>query len=395
MFQLKYKGALAVTYGSMLFEGALNAVIVATMVLLGQHFGRDVTEISMLVSLKGIGTMLVLYSSGRLSDKFGRKNVIFIGLLFFLVFVIGMLFTTNFYLAMLFALLCGIGHGLMDAPAMSILFDVFGNKTGPALSIVQVFFSGGGVLTTLFASMIINQGWSFKLLFYGYAAVAIVLGIIILTSEYPPLAKHNKTATQRITYTYKPSIYREGLLLAICTLLSASLGSINYTWLPTYGVVVKGFSEGTAVRLLTAYQIGAVVGSFCFAYLLKKIHSSVLMIANPLLGSLMLGLSLFTKNDGLVFFFIFMTGLLLGVYFSLCINMGGELFFEHSGSATGAIGTVSMVGNTLMVMLSGKLLPKIGVTNVFLSASIGLLLLVMIASYFRYVYSKLKPSFRR
>ena len=392
MSQMKYKGALFVTYGAMLFEGALNAVLVAAMIMLAQHFQKDVSDISVLVSLKGLGTLVSLYFSGRLSDRYGRKVVILAGLVCFSVFVFGMLATNIYALAMVFALFSGIGHGLMDAPAMSILFDVFGNKTGPAMSMVQVFFSGGGVLTSLTASILITRGWPWQYLFYGYAVMALLLCFVIVRSVYPSIAKLSGSGVHRIVFQKKPTVWKEGLILGCCAALLSVINAINSTWLPTFGIAVKGLNEGAAIRLLTFYQIGAVCGSFLFAYMLRKIHTSVLMVLNPLLGAVMLFLAITLGHPLLVYFFIFMTGMMMGVYFSLCINMGGELFYESAGSATGAIGTITMGGSTLMVMITGKLLPIVGTTNLFFVSAIVMMLLGVMAFYFRTLYKACMPA---
>lgn len=81
---LPHLGAIAVSYGAMLIEGSLMSIMVALMAILATKFGKTAGDIATLLSLKGFGTLLVLFLAGRLSDKFGRKIPIAIGSLLFL-----------------------------------------------------------------------------------------------------------------------------------------------------------------------------------------------------------------------------------------------------------------------------------------------------------------------
>ena len=134
-----FKGVIGLSYLTMFFEGALNVIIVALMLTLEDHFGVSGAEAALLVSLKSLGTILTLYIAGDLSDKFGRKKIMLVGLFFFLLFILGFGFVDDFRFLYIFALLGGMGHGLMDSPGISLLFDAIKGNTGPAMSLVSVF----------------------------------------------------------------------------------------------------------------------------------------------------------------------------------------------------------------------------------------------------------------
>lgn len=386
-----YLGAVSVTYTAMFFEGALNVAIVAIMVLLSKHLHQDIAKISLLVSAKGIGTMLSLYASGSLSDRYGRKKIILLGALGFAVFIVGLLLSSNYTLALFFAFMAGVGHGLMDAPAMSLLFDAFPGNTGPAMSIVQIFFAGGGVLTTLFASFLIANNLPWQFLFYVYLVFLVFFMVMIMKAHFPVRETSKAVKRKTIVYEIKPKVIREGLMLAFSVLLFALANSVMMTWLPTYASTMKGMSDGSAVRLLTSFQIGAVLGAFVFAWILRKTHTTVLMVNNPLVAALMLLGIILVNNAWLLSVFVFIYGSMMGVYFSLSINMGGELFYEKAGTATGAVGTIMMLGTTISVALSGFILEWLGVSALFIIAAVCMFSLVVMASVFRKNYLRLKP----
>lgn len=386
---IKYKGAIGLSYFAMFFEGALNVIIVSLMLTLAHHFQKTNMEIATLVSAKSFGTMITLYIAGNLSDKYGRKNIIFIGLMFFVVFILGFMFSPRFEWLLVAAFLGGIGHGLMDSPGITLLFDALEGNTGPAMSFVQVFFSGGAVFMTLLSTLFIALGWPWQTLFGLFLGLAIVMFVLIQIITFPPVKKVEPAFEKEVS-THKPFPLKPTILLGLSMILYASVQAIFTTWIPTFGVQVKAFSEASSLTLLTSFQIGSVTGAFVFAQLLRRLPTSLFMYVNPGIASVLLLLNVFIPSQILTVLLFAMTGFTVGIYFSLCLNMGGKLFANNAGTATGAIGTANMLGNTIMIWFSGILLMNIGVKNLFLLAAIILVVLVFVAYRFKKSYQQWK-----
>lgn len=389
---IKYKRATAVAYGSMFFEGGLNAIIISSLVLLSQSLNQDRAAISQLVAIKALGTFLTTFLSGRLSDRLGRKRVIFFGIFFFFAFILGFIFIRDYKLALLFSFIGGLGHGLMDAPAMSILIDAYHGKAGPAMSLVQVFFTGGGVLTSLLASLIISLGWAYQYLFAFFLLIGVLLAILIQITIYPPLVQQTEKKQQTIHYRVKPAFLREGLILGLMTVFYSFNSAIMHTWTPTFALLVKNFSEASSVTVLTCLQIGAVTGATVFAVLLRKLHSTQVLKLAPFLGALAVFGMLTVNSRFLMLICVFALGFVTGNFFSLCINMAGELFPADAGAAVGAVGSLSMISMTLMVSVSGSIFRSAGVNSVMMISVGVLIVLAVFSSLFRYRYLKLGPT---
>ena len=385
-----FKGVIGLSYLTMFFEGALNVIIVALMLTLEDHFGVSGAEAALLVSLKSLGTILTLYIAGDLSDKFGRKKIMLVGLFFFLLFILGFGFVDDFRFLYVFALLGGMGHGLMDSPGISLLFDAIKGNTGPAMSLVSVFFSAGSVSVTLVSSYFIGNNLPWQYIFRGFLVIALILGILIMTVRYPKLQSKSESDSETTNKRRGPS--KIMALLLITVVASASVQAILTTWIPTFGVVEKSLTEATSVSLLSSYQVGSVLGSIALAILLNKIHASVFMVSNPIITLVFLAVYMFTTHPVLAGISLFAMGFFQGVYFALMINMGGELNPGRSGASTGLVGTFNMISVTLMVSISGYLQSIIGVFNVFLIALVLLAVLSSSAGWFRKNYLKMKKE---
>lgn len=387
--QIPYTKAIAVSYGSMFVEGSLTTIMVGLMSVLALKFGKTNGDIATLLSLKSFGTLSVLFISGKFSDKFGRKIPIALGSILFTIFILGFVLTDNFLLASIFAVVAGVAHGFMDTPGMSLLFDALSGNTGPALSLVQVFFAGGGVMTTLLASLFIRNQWDYRWIFILILVINSFLMLLILKAKYPPLSGKVEMKTHKVAYKYKPTFIKEGSLLLFNTLCYSSFHAVISTWLPTYVMEIKKFILADSVTTLSVYQVGAISGALIFAILLRRFHSTLLIAINPVLSTMTMLLLLFVTDSWLVMVCIFVMGFLLGSFFSLSINMGGELFYDRAGEATGAIASASMMGSTIVVWLTGRLIGIVGVNQLFRVSFIFLVILSISSNLFRLHYKNL------
>lgn len=383
-----YKGATAVTYSSMFLEGGLNNIIGALMIILAARYSKDVWDIALLVSAKGLGTFITLYLSGIISDKRGRKGMIQIGHICFAIFGIGMMLTSNYYTALIFSFIGGLGQGFMDAPAMSILFDVYKEDSGPMIGLIQVFFGGGGMVTSIATGILIGSGTSYKVIFGFYLLIGIIGFILTLVSKFPK-RDFSDSGNNIEIFKHKPSIKREGVFIAMMAFVLSLMTYTITTWIPTYIQIDKGVAQSLAIQGMTFYMLGSVLGSVFLSILLRRLHSTQLLITNSTLGALFVLILILTNNLALIFFSTFMMGFLIGGAFSLAVGLGGELFPEKSGTMTGMTSSFSMVGGILITFFTGKITPYFGIEIGMWIAFVALIIMALMSRKFRNIYLKL------
>lgn len=386
--------ALMVTYGSMLFEGAILTLLIALMSPLSIRYNVSTATISTLLTAQAVGNVSSVYFSGNASDKIGKKKMILFGLLFYFVFLIGMSITSNFYVALFLALLAGIGHGFMDSPSISMLIDIFGDHSGPSMSIVAVFFSGGGALSSIIVSRLLHFNLDFRIIFIIYFFLAVIVGIITYKAKYPKrqVRKVSKKDSKQ-SLEHRKILLKTAAFLGLLTFLIGASNAIFRTWVSTYAVSVGGLTLESSLNLLTFLQIGSVIGAVFFAYILTKVHSTKIMIINGFIAITSLVLFLTIDISGISgVLLVMVAGAVLSIGFSLSLNIVGELFIENSGQATGFVGTSHMTASIVMTFLTSRLLTKVGVSFIIWIA-VGLSVVATLLSIsFRVMFVKVRKE---
>lgn len=360
------ESAFVASYGAMFFEGALNVIINASLIQLAQSLDRSLGEVAQLISAKSLGTLLFLYLAGKWSDQYGRKPLVLLGSLCFLIFLLGFSWTTSFRGLLLLALLGGVGHGLMDAPSMSILFDLLADKAGSALILVQFFFSLGGMFVSFVVSHTVAAGLSYRWIYSLMLGFGLVYFLHVALSPLPALRRSEGSAplpqkASQILAT--PAMMT--VLAGIC--LFAIYQYIMLTWTPHFLQQTKGYQAATALGAVAIYQMGGALGSVAFSLVLRRIRAAQLALMNT---GLTLGLSLallFLQQALALQLCLFLMGAIMSVYFSLCISIGGELYPQATGLVSGAIASFNVVTTLLASLLISFLMEgKIPVTALFL-----------------------------
>lgn len=380
---------LIVSYGTLSLEGGLNVILIALMPYFASTLHMDIADTSLFVTAKNIGTFLLLYISGRLSDRFGKKRMILLGLLAMLVFLFGLSGTQSVLVLLMFCFIGGLGHGLSDAPSMSLLYDIFPKNSSSAIGLVQFFFALGSIIVSGIVSTLLGSRFSMQWLFVPIIVYILFLIVNAIITVYPTTATESHHEMLSDMFHVEPRIKREGILLFLCVGVFSAYFAILLTWLPTYLSEVKGFSTESGVLMLSYLQGGSVIGALIFAQIIRKLHTSVLMMVNPILALVLSVVMLQSHNTYLIMMLITLIGGLMGSIFSFCIAMSGELFYKAKGAAAGATSTANMLANVLATFLSGQLLKIVGIDLTFNVSFVLLSVLVGLMLIFRWHYKRI------
>ncbi|MDM7487293.1 MFS transporter [Rhodococcus sp. GXMU-t2271] len=172
-----YRAALGSNFANGWVVFGVRVAMVPLFVV--EVLGRDAGLAGVALTVFAVGNALVLMVSGRLSDRFGRRPFVLLGLVVCGTSTIAMGLTTNLALFFATSLLAGVGSGLMNPAQQASVADVVGSKArgGPVLATFQMTADVGAVIGPVAAGVLAQQ--------LSYGAAFAVTGAVMLLVAVP------------------------------------------------------------------------------------------------------------------------------------------------------------------------------------------------------------------
>lgn len=262
-----------ITVFSLFFNYILQGM---AAIILSQHLKdlvvqlqTDAKGVSLVISCIGLGRVLVLYLSGYLSDKMGRKPIIIMGMLSYLVFFSGILLSKHVYSAAFFALFAGFANAFLDTGTYPAIAEIYPNFSCSVSVFNKAFISiGQFMLPYIVSFLIIND------LYYGYTFILclflLIINLIIMAQCKFPTVSNDKDVKEKINLELKRDSKLEGIALVVMGFTIVTIFNVVVWWMPEYGVQVVGMERTNALKLVSLYSLGSFISVFITAYMSKK-----------------------------------------------------------------------------------------------------------------------------
>lgn len=335
-------------------------LITLNMAHLEAQWGTDAAGVSIVISSLGIGK-LILIVTGYLSDKYGRKPFIYLGMFSYLLFFVGILFTKNLYMAYVFGILAGMANSFLDSGTYPALMESFPDSASSANVLIKAFISAGQFLLPFIISLLILAnmwfGWSFII-----AAVLIILSAIYLIKMPFPdhRAKKESAKQQQVTPAAAPAVAMNKLDMIVFTLYGY-IGMATFylvsQWLAQYGQFVAGIPYASAIKLLSMYTVGSLVCVFVTAAFVKKVFSSAIaMIIYTFLSMASLLIVCLFPTPMIVTAFAFVIGFSsAGGVLQIGATIMAMSFPNAKGKATGIFYTAGSIASFTIPLITARL----------------------------------------
>jgi MFS transporter, DHA1 family, 2-module integral membrane pump EmrD len=286
---------------------------------------------------------------GPLSDRIGRRPVIIIGMVIFLIGTIGALLAPSFELFLLASFIQGAGTGCSGAMCRTVTRDCYdGEDLHKANSLVSmgVIFSPliapvlGGYLTSMF-------DWSASYIFLLVFGATVTLAMMFMFTETLPVEKRRNERVL-VSYRYVLSNRRfQGYVLCLIATF-AGIAVFEAAAGVLLGSVLKLDSK-TVSWLFVLPLPGYLAGSWMSSALVKRIGNSRVMYLGMLaiiLGSLTVlipGMAgLVTVSSLIGGAFIYFIG--AGILFPAATTAAIQPFPQHAGTAGAILGGLQNLG---------------------------------------------------
>ena len=115
-------------YLNYLVHGMGVILMSLNMSSLEQQWQTNTAGVSIVISSLGIGRLSVLLVAGMLSDRYGRRPFIILGMTCYLIFFIGIINTHSIFLAYAFGFLAGMANSFLDAGTYPSRLIIIGSR---------------------------------------------------------------------------------------------------------------------------------------------------------------------------------------------------------------------------------------------------------------------------
>lgn len=353
------------------FIHGMGAIILSQNIdFLMEQLNTNKAGVSYVISALGLGRLIVLFVSGVLSDKYGRKPFVLLGMATYAIFMGGILVSTNVTMAFFFALLAGMANSFMDAGTYPALTECFPEASGSANVAIKAFISAGQfILPWIISFLIANNlyyGWSFIFCL----AVFIVNGLFILKLKFPEFkVVENKATTENVKTEskVKANFWIEGLCLILMGFTATATFQIIANWLPSFAREVAGVEQTVSLKLISIYSTGSIISVFVTSILVAKwIRQVRFTFVYPLISLLMLVVLWMFPSTMTCIIAAFVIGFTAaGGVLQLALTSMSELFPSSKGKITGIVFTASSIASTVVPSITG-ILADINLSHVIL-----------------------------
>ncbi|XRG80465.1 MFS transporter [Rossellomorea sp. GAMAL-10_SWC] len=371
--------------------GMINIIFSSNMSFLTTQLNTDSSGIGFLVSGIGIGKLITLSISGRLSDKFGRKPLVVTASFLYLIFLIGIPLAPSYKLAFLLAIIAGVSNSILDSGAYPALIEAFPINTGLSTVLIKAFISIGAMILPILISYIMNHKIFYGFSFFILAFIFLINGSFLSSVSFPK--KSNKNDEDNINeedrFKTKPIIWLEGLATIFMGFTTTTLFMIVQVWLPTYGLNILDMSRTESIQLLSYFNIGSLISVLILAIVINRFISPIIILMlYPFFTSISLLFLLFSQQPTLLIISSFLIGFSTAGLFQLCITVIVEFFPKNKATISAYVSTASSSAFIVIPYITGLLVKNIGVTAVFWLDFIIAIISIILATYVYYRHKK-------
>lgn len=360
------------------FVHGIGVLILAqNMDALAARWG-SLADVMSVIGMLGIGRLIVLFVSGKLSDKYGRKPFVLLGMITYIAFFLGILVSPTTAVACVFGILAGIANSFLDAGTYPALIESYPESASTVTVLLKAFISAGQFLLPLFIGVLVMMnawyGWSFIV-----AAVILALNfVIMLKMGFPVMNRVGNSdkndASGAPVEAPKSKWYLEGICFVLYGYISQATFYLISQWLTKYGVAVAQMPDLAARSLMSYYSIGSLACVFFTAFITKKgVRPITLLVVYTLISTLAIGGLYYYPSASLAPILSAVVGFsAAGGVMQLGLVMMTEMFPKGKGTMTGIFYTTGSIASFTIPVVTGYMADS-GINSIMgLDAAIAL-----------------------
>ncbi|ANK62131.1 MFS transporter [Loigolactobacillus backii] len=314
-------------------------------------------------SVSSIGMAVGAILFGILADRYGRKDILIITLLFFSIGTGLSALTTGYVMFLVLRFIIGMGLG-GELPVASTLVseNVPVERRGRTVVLLESFWAGGWLVAALISYFVIPT-WGWRVALLGSALTAFY-ALYLRYGLHESQAYVQQTLGQRpstktaLADLWKPAYFRSTLMLWIVWFMVVFSYYGMFLWLPSV-LVLKGYSLINSFGYTLIMTLAQLPGYFVAAWLVERLGRKKIL-SFFLLGTAVsaLGFGNATGLPAILSFGMLLSFFNLGAWGTLYAYSPEQYPLVIRGTGTGIAAGIGRIGGILGPIMVGSLIAK-------------------------------------
>ncbi len=303
-----------------------------------RQFNITAAQGGLLITFQSIGGLLITILMAFIADKYNKALLIVIGFFIFVVSLFSISFAAVYSTLLFLFFLYGLGSKVPDNLNNSFLAEQFPDNRAVYLNILHAVFGIGALIGPLMASILMEQGLNWGLIFRLMAVLSLLglLYFVILVKKNKKVSIVDSQNQKQVNFNIILKNKRMWFILIIMLLYVGNQASLT-TWLPMYMETHLRASPVTAGLSLSMFWIGIILSRFLTTQFTRSYSNIFLIKWGNFTGGIILLLSVFLQLQWLILFNFVLVGLFTGATFPLVVDSASKIFPDYTGTVTSII----------------------------------------------------------
>lgn len=349
---------------------------------MAEIFQTDIGHIQISISVFFAGFAFGQLLWGPLSDKTGRKPMLYCGLLLFIIGATAIFFTENIYVLWAMRFLQAFGGSAGIVIGRAIVIDLYDRQKSVAIFSQQSQISGIAPIVAPLLGSVFLKFWGWNSSF----AFLTILGLITLFMVYKYVPETNSK-----TISSDHAEDEKGLRDHLKTILSnkefinsTMIGSIAFASLiiyisnaPFLFMKIHGFSSGVFSFIFGFNSLALITAAYLTPKLIKRVGDTKLLLTATLILLTVCSLHILIAAEDLSvvleIMMLYLSLLAIGILFPITSAHALSPFKEGRGTAAAVMGFMQLMVTFLLSGLAGFLEADSIMPMVMMRAGIALI----------------------
>ena len=328
----------------------------------------------LILTIPGLAIAISAPIAGYLADRFGRRVLLQLGVVLYIVAGTGGLWLSDLHLLLISRLLLGVAVGAVMVCSMALLTDHFqGSERDRVMGIQSSAMAAGGIVFIFAGSLLADVSWRAPFLVYLFPILLFPL-IYKFVSKPPTRLQEPEATDGRFPLRHASLIYAVGFITMLVFYLVP-------TQLPFLAIELGAESLKYAGFAVVVSQICASIASANYQRLKSHFTNEQILLFSFVCMSV--GFFAMSQINSLLGMFLCMPIIGIGLGFNfpnMSIWLMSRVPATMRGRASGGLTTAIFLGQFMSPFLSVPLAQSYGLSGAFFGTTMIMLCLVVLPS---------------